>query len=104
MDIREIIWRNVLALMQHHYGKENLTRLAEDCGWSPNQGSLIKKQQTYLTLKTLIPLCSRFNIEPWMLLHPDFDPANPPSAVLNWRQAAALEALRRSQVDPKDPT
>lgn len=90
--------------MLYHYSKENLLRLATECGWSPNQATLIKKQETYINTKTLAALAQNFNVEPWMLLLPDFDPKNPPKRVLTSTEFAAFSKLENlvSQVSEKD--
>jgi hypothetical protein len=73
-DIREILWENVLALMHHHYGKSNLSRLTSELGWSPSDGTRLKEQETSTGIKKVQELAAKFGMEAWQLLVPNLKP------------------------------
>lgn len=75
-DPRAVFWANVRALMLHHYGKENLTRFAEDTKVGPGTMSRIKSGQTHVQLDTIEKICAKFDLAPWQLLVPGMEPAN----------------------------
>lgn len=75
------LWANVLALMNHHYGGENLQRLARDAKFGPGTASRLKEQETSTRLSTIDKIARAFKLESWQLLVPDLDPAAPPIAV-----------------------
>jgi transcriptional regulator with XRE-family HTH domain len=69
----------VLVLMRKQYGREHLTKFAEDCGIGLGTAGRIKKQETSVGLMVLDKIADRFNLSPWMLLVPGMDPNNPPA-------------------------
>lgn len=77
----KVLWNNVKALMDHHYGEENLNRLAREAKFGPGTASRIKEQKTSAGLDTLDKVARAFNLETWQLLVPGLDPAAPPAAV-----------------------
>jgi hypothetical protein len=76
---KRILWGSVLALMQHAYGRENLTRLARETGIGPGSATRIKNQDTSVGIDTIEKIANRFDVQPWQLLVPGFDPVNPPA-------------------------
>lgn len=52
-DPKAILLANVSALMRHRYGRENLTRLANDCKLGPGTASRIKAQETSVGIDVL---------------------------------------------------
>ena len=78
---REVLWQAVLALMDKHYGGENLNRLARDAKIGPATSSRMKAQETSVGLDTIDKLANRFSVEPWQLLFPGFSPDRPPKAL-----------------------
>lgn len=79
IDSYATLWQNVSALMLKHYGQENLSRLAKDCHIGLGTVARIKKQNTSVGIEVLHSIATRFDISPWQLLVPDFDPENPPA-------------------------
>lgn len=76
---KNVLWANVHALMLKHYGEENLSRLARDCGIGLGTTTRIKQQQTSVGLEIVDKIAEHFNVHPWQLLVPGFDPASPPT-------------------------
>lgn len=79
IDSYATLWHNVSALMNKHYGGENLAKLSRDCGIGLGTSARIKKQQTSVGIDILHQIASRFGLAPWQLLVPGFDPENPPT-------------------------
>lgn len=79
VDSKDVLWKSVSALMQKHYGKENLTRLAKDCKIGPGSASRIKERKTSVGLDIIDSIAKHFHIQPWELLVPAFDPGNRPT-------------------------
>jgi hypothetical protein len=77
--VKEVLWANVRALMVHKYGDENLTRLAHDAKIGPGTATRIKKADTSVGLDVLEKVAKSFGVEPWHLLVPGMEPANPPA-------------------------
>jgi hypothetical protein len=77
-DPRLALRDNVLALQQHHYGRENLSRLARDAGIGPGSATRIKVAETSVGLEVIDKIAAAFNLDPWQLLVPGFNPRNPP--------------------------
>lgn len=73
------IWANLTALMQHHYGAENLSRLADECGFAQSTATRIKQQKHATGIDKLDLIARRFNLATWQLLVPGMDPKNPPA-------------------------
>lgn len=71
------LWAAVLALMEKHYGQENLNRLARDVKIGPATASRLKAQETSVGIDTIDKLADYFRVEPWQLLLPGFNPDNP---------------------------
>lgn len=78
IDSNAVLWANLQALMVKHYGKVNLSRLAEDCGFAQSTATRIKQQQTATGLDKVDLIAHKFNLAAWQLLVPGFDPGNPP--------------------------
>lgn len=77
-DPKAVLWDNVSALMRHHYGGENLTRLATDCGIGPGTASRIKSRETSVGLDVIEKICARFDLAVWQVFVPGLEPGNPP--------------------------
>lgn len=77
-DSKAFLWAAVQALMNKHFGDENLNRLARVAKFGPGTASRLKAQATSVGLDTLDKLAQAFSVEPWQLLVPGFDPDAPP--------------------------
>lgn len=82
----EILWKNVLALMHKVYKRENLTRLARETGIGNATASRIKARKTAVRIDSLVKVAAKFDVEPWQLLSPNFNPTD-------IRRPAAVEIL-----------
>lgn len=69
-NTRKQLWDNVSALMQKHYGGENLTRLAKEAKFGPDSATRLKEQNTSVGIDILDKLAKLFKVEPWELLAP----------------------------------
>jgi transcriptional regulator with XRE-family HTH domain len=79
IDFKRVLWENVSALMQKHFGRENLTRLARETKCGPGTATRIKERETSVGIDVLEKIASAFNLQPWQLLVPGFDPSHPPT-------------------------
>ncbi len=79
IDTAEALWQNVLALMTRHYGAENLSRLAEECGFARSTATRLKQKKVSPGLDKIDLIARRFNLASWQLLVPGMDPLNPPT-------------------------
>ena len=59
-DYKAILWANVSALMVAKYGKENLTRLANDSGAGPGTMTRIKEMKTSVGMDVLEKIAKVF--------------------------------------------
>ena len=78
-DLKGVLWANVSALMQKHYGRENLTRLARETRCGPGTASRIKACETSVGIDVLSQIAGAFKVQAWQLLVPGFDPDRPPT-------------------------
>ena len=83
LDTRRLLWANVQALMQHHWKKEDLGRLARTAKIGPATCTRIKQQQTSVGVEIVDKIAEVFGLDTWQLLVPNLDPANPPLLVLS---------------------
>lgn len=72
------LWNAVGALMRKRFGGENLNRLAREAKFGLATASRMKAQETSVGLETLDKLADAFDVEPWQLLVPGFNPDAPP--------------------------
>lgn len=79
LDSKRVLWKSVSALMKKHYGGENLTRLAKDCGFGPGTSSRLKEAKTSVGLEVIDKIAKHFHVDPWQLLVPGFNPENTPT-------------------------
>ena len=80
IDPKLVLWQNLSALMEHHWGKENLTRLAREAKTGPGTATRIKDMQTSVGLDVVDRMAEVFDLEMWQMLTPGLDPKNPPAA------------------------
>jgi len=79
IDSAAALWKNVQTLMLHHYQEENLTRLADECGFAQSTATRIKQRRVSPGLDKLDAIGRRFSLDTWQLLVPGLDPKNPPT-------------------------
>ena len=60
IDPKAILWNNIVALMRHSYGKENINQLHKDSGVSLATITRIKQQETLGMHPTQEPPTRRF--------------------------------------------
>lgn len=65
--------------MEHHWGGENLTRLAREAKIGPGSATRLKQQQTSVGVELVEKIAATFGLETWQLLVPGFDPKSPPT-------------------------
>ena len=73
-DPRAIVWRNLAALMEHHWGEIHLLRLATEARVAQSSVSRIKSKESSPTADMLHKLARVFRLQAWQLLDPRFDP------------------------------
>lgn len=78
IDPKSILWNNIVALMRHSYGKENLNQLHKDAGVSLATLDRIKKQETSVGVDIVGKVAAAFSLEAWQLMVPNIDPAKVP--------------------------
>lgn len=95
--IRTTLWRNVSALMGHHWGRENLTRLSRDAGIGPGTASRIKAGETSVGLDVLVDIAEVFGLQPWQLLVDGMDPSDPPAdPPISIADAARMKSIQEA--------
>lgn len=105
MDSKAVLWRSVEALMRKHYGKENLTRLSKECKFGPATASRLKEAKTSVGLEVIDKIAGNFNVQPWELLVPSFDPSNRPTlAPVSEQERKLYERLREVAKEIKEGT
>jgi hypothetical protein len=80
IDPKLVLWQNVSALMAHHWGGENLTKLSREAKIGPGTATRIKEMQTSVGLDVVDRVAEVFDLEMWQMLTPGLDPKNPPAA------------------------
>lgn len=66
--IRDVLWDNVLGLMRHHYGRENINRMARETKVGVATIQRIKDRETSVGLDVVEKIAKRYKLEPWQLL------------------------------------
>lgn len=77
--LKDVLWDNVSKLMKHHFGKENLNRLSEECGIGLATAQRLKQRQTSVGIDIIEKIAERFALQPWQILVPGFDATNTPT-------------------------
>jgi len=102
LDQKAVLWANVSALMRHQWGAENLSRLSREAGIALASCTRIKEQKTSIGLDVLGRIADCFHLQPWHMLVPGLDPANPPVIVLSKGEAAFYAKLKEATRLAKD--
>lgn len=69
--------------MEHHWGGENLSRLAREAHVGPGTCTRIKQQQTSVGVEIVDAIAGLFGLDSWQLLVPGLDPKSPPVLLLS---------------------
>ena len=77
-NTKKQLCENVSRLMEHRYGGENLTRLANEAKFGPGSATRLKEQKTSVGVDLVDKLAKYFGLEPWQLLVPGLDPKAKP--------------------------
>jgi hypothetical protein len=102
LDTRQILWANLSALMDHHWGKENLGRLAKTAGIGASTCTRLKQQQTSVGVEAVDKIAEVFGLDTWQLLVPNLDPKNPPLLVLTAAERSFYRQVMNAAKDFKD--
>ena len=83
MNTREILRNNVITLMVHKYGKENMYKTNQEskergCEISIGVLQRIKSMDTDIRMSVLESIANFFELQPWQLLVENIDATNPP--------------------------
>ena len=97
---REIVWNNALALMRHHWGRENLQRLgreARNVGCLPigASGASYMKSKKNIGLDKVDAVATVFGLSAWQLLIPNLDPSNVPVIMISEDERQLYDKLKR---------
>lgn len=76
---KAILWNNIVALMRHSYGKENINQLHKESKVSLATFTRIKQQGTSVGIDIVGQVAAAFGLEAWQLLVPDLDPESVPT-------------------------
>ena len=76
--ISGILWANIKRLMLHHWGDITLAKLADKAKIGTGGAGRLKAQKSSSRLSTLAKVAGVWGLQPWQLLVPNLDPANPP--------------------------
>lgn len=98
-DGKQILWENVKALMDHHYGGENLGKFATKTKVAPATMTRLKKQQTSIGIEIVEAFAKPFGLEAWQLLVPDLQVDNPPVLASQVKEASELYAKIRTSTE-----
>lgn len=90
---------NVVALMEFHWGKQNLSQLARDAKIGLGSASRIVDGNTSVGADIVEKVADAFGLPPWALLIPGLDPQNPPKA---WLSKSDAEKYERALAAARD--
>lgn len=83
--------------MRHHYGRENLNRLARETKIGPGTAARIKGMNQDANLKTVDKIAWFFKLQSWQLLLPGLDPTNVPVFAMTEHERSLYRKLKRVQ-------
>lgn len=76
-----VLWRNLTALMRHHWGRENQSRLSQQSGVGLATVARLKAQETSVGLEVAEAVAGVFKLPAWQLLYPGLEPTRPPQVL-----------------------
>jgi hypothetical protein len=99
LDVRKIFSDNVDAIMVHRYGKINMLRMSNDVGLAIATFTRIKDCHTFSTMSTVNAIASSLGYQPWALMLPNFDPANPQTVAFCAKDAETIARIKNLAID-----
>lgn len=94
--VQEVLWDNVSAIMQIHYGEENLNRFIKETK-TGGTISRIKKMEQATGIEVLYKIATRYGLQPWHLILPGLNVTNPPVAVLSEEEKKEYDKLKKAK-------
>lgn len=95
IPIKEVLARNLNALMDARPKLGSNPKLSKKIGASTSTIHRLRNADTDCTLETLDKLAQAFEVSPWQLLVPGFEPnAHPVLRTLSTQEAEMYERLR----------
>jgi hypothetical protein len=73
VELKKVLWANVLELMKDKWGGENLTKLAREGKLGPGTAQRIKESETSVGIDIVAKVASVFKVAPHQLLVPTQD-------------------------------
>jgi hypothetical protein len=95
-NTKAVLWENVQSLMLRKYHKENLWAFCKFVGIGPATGTRIKEQRTSVGMDVIEKIADKFDLQPWHLLVPNLDPANPPLVLVSDVEQKFYASMRAS--------
>ena len=79
-DSKSAVWVSVEKLMLDRWGRVNLSRMARESGLALGTASRLQhgNDDGSIGLDKVEKIAALFNVEPWQLLDPNFDPKKSP--------------------------
>lgn len=74
-DAKTVLWENVSSLMTHEFGRENMTRFANKCGFAVSTVQRIKEMKTSVGIDVVEQIADAFKIDVWQVMVPNLNPA-----------------------------
>lgn len=105
-NAKAVLWENVSALMSHHWGKENLSRLSREAHIGLASCTRLKEQQTSVGLELIESVAHVFGLQAWQLLIAGLDPTNPPVFVMSKAEQTFYARMKNaiSAVTAEEPS
>jgi transcriptional regulator with XRE-family HTH domain len=97
-----VVWRNLTALMELHWGEVHLLRLATEARVAQSTISRIKAQKSSPTADMLFKLARVFRLQAWQLLDPRLDPRTAQMRALGMSGDAELIAWPFTSMSPEE--
>jgi transcriptional regulator with XRE-family HTH domain len=97
--LQKVVGRNLAALMRHSAAYSSPKKLAARISASKSTVERIRSGAVACQIDTLASIAKAFDVEPWQLLVPGLDPANPPMLRHEDERLKALYASLRTAAD-----